>query len=186
MESELSQRLTDAARGLTPLSPTCVVRTRESGIFLFRRWIIPHIRVERTQWVKRSIFGLWNSPLLTQGRLTDGRTRSSRWPNAIEAFIVGQLRELRADEDNDSLRLHDGVKEGGYEFLNRDQSDARYQAASPELDGFKFGAQEKGILTRVGPASYKVRKVQSTTADLTITNPSGTAGDFDLNLTPDH
>ena len=102
--------------------------------------------------------------------------------NEVEAFIVGQLRELRADEDNDSLRLHDGVKEGGYEFLNRDQSDARYQPFSAELLGFSFGAQEKGFLVRVGPAQYKVRKVQSTDNDIVVTNPRGTAGDMDLNL----
>lgn len=102
--------------------------------------------------------------------------------NAIEAFIVGQLRELRADEDNDSLRLHDGVKEGGYEFLNRDQSDARYQPFSPELLGFDFSAQEKGIVVRVGPAQYKIRRIQSDSLDLTIVNPRGTAGDFDLRI----
>src|SRR4051812_19766473 len=77
----------------------------------------------------------------------------------VEAFLVGELRELRADESNDALRLHDGVKEGGYVFLNMDENDGRYQARSLELDGFEFGAQEKGILVRVSPASYKLRKL---------------------------
>lgn len=100
----------------------------------------------------------------------------------IEAFTVGELRELRADENNDSLRLHDGVKEGGYEFLNRDQSDARYQARSIELDGFDFSAQGKGLVTRVGPASYKLRRLTANTGEFTVTNPSGTAGDLYFEL----
>jgi hypothetical protein len=100
----------------------------------------------------------------------------------IEAFLVGLDRELRVDQDNDSLRLHDGVKEGGYEFLNRDANDGRYQFHSAELDGFTFGAQEKGILVRVGPASYKIRKLISSDGDIAFTNFRGTAGDFDLNL----
>lgn len=102
--------------------------------------------------------------------------------NAIEAFIVGQLRELRADEDNDSLRLHDGVKEGGYEFLNRDTNDGRYQFHSPELDGFSFGAQEKGILCRVGPAQYKTRKLTANEGEFDIQNPRGTAADIYFEL----
>jgi hypothetical protein len=103
-------------------------------------------------------------------------------PNAIEAFIVGMLGELRADFDNDSLRLHDGVKEGGYEFLNRDAMDAIYQAHSAELDGFRFAAQDKGIVCRVGPALFRTRRILSSDADLDIVNPRGTVGDFDLNL----
>lgn len=105
-------------------------------------------------------------------------------PNEIEAFIVGELRELRADEDNDSLRLHDGVKEGGYEFLNRDTNDNRYQFHSPELDGFDFGAQEKGIVTRVGPGSYKIRKLTVNEGDFNLENPRGTADNFYFELQP--
>lgn len=100
----------------------------------------------------------------------------------VENFLVGLERELRVDLDNKSLRLHDGIKEGGYEFLNRDASDGRYQFHSAELDGFVFGAQEKGLLVRTGPAQYKIRKVVSSDSDIAITNPRGTAGDFDLNL----
>ena len=101
---------------------------------------------------------------------------------AIEQVLVGLERELRVDLDNDSLRLHDGVKPGGYEFLNRDQSDGRYQRRSLELDGFNFGAQGKGILVRVSPANYKLRKLTSDDLSLTILNPLGTAGNFDLKL----
>lgn len=101
---------------------------------------------------------------------------------AIEQVLVGLVRELRVDVDNDSLRLHDGVKEGGYEFLNRDANDGRYQRRSLELDGFSFGAQEKGILVRVSPSNYKLRKITVDEEQLQITNTRGTAGDFHINL----
>jgi hypothetical protein len=102
----------------------------------------------------------------------------------VEGFLVGLLRELRVDTSNDSLRLHDGVKEGGFEFLNRDANDVRYQAASPELDGFNFSAQAKGIIVRVGPALYRTRKIEVNEENLVITNPVGTAGNFYLTLAP--
>lgn len=103
-------------------------------------------------------------------------------PAAAEMIRVGLLGELRYDVDNDSLRVHDGVKAGGFEFLNRDQNDGRYQARSLELDGFNFGAQGKGILVRVGPSQYKLRKVKSDSGDITFENVRGTAGDFDFRI----
>lgn len=103
-------------------------------------------------------------------------------PAASEMIRVGVHSELRHDVDNDALRLHDGVKVGGYVFLNVDQNDGRYQARSLELDGFNFGAQGKGILTRVGPATYKLRRLESESGDITFVNPSGTAGNFDLRI----
>lgn len=108
----------------------------------------------------------------------------------VEAFLVGLVRELRVDTSNDSLRLHDGVKVGGFEILNRDQNNALYQPRSPELDGFNFGAQDKGILTRVGPATYRVRRIEVDEEQLTITNPRGTLGNFLIafaaDITSDH
>jgi hypothetical protein len=103
---------------------------------------------------------------------------------AIEQVLVGLERELRVDLDNDSLRLHDGIKPGGYEFLNRDQSDGRYQRRSLELDGFNFGAQGKGILVRVSPSNYKLRKLESLDQSLVFENPVGTAGNFNIELNP--
>jgi hypothetical protein len=61
---------------------------------------------------------------------------------------------------------------------------------SAELDGFTFGAQGKGLLVRVGPAQYKLRKVTSISGDITFQNIRGTAGDFDFRIsdevTTDH
>lgn len=101
---------------------------------------------------------------------------------AIEKSLVGLERELRVDMSNDSLRLHDGSKIGGYEFLNRDQSIALFQRRQLELDGFAFGAQEKGLLVRVGPSSYKIRQVKVNTDQMDITNPRGTVGDIYITL----
>lgn len=108
----------------------------------------------------------------------------------VESYLVGLERELRIDISNDSLRLHDGVKEGGFEILNRDQNNALYQPRSPELDGFNFGAQLKGIVTRVGPATYRIRRIVVNEGQLSITNPRGTLGDFTIafqdTITTDH
>ncbi len=102
----------------------------------------------------------------------------------VEGYLVGLERELRIDVSNDSIRLHDGTKEGGYEFQNKDSADARYQQRSLELDGFKFGAQEKGFLVRVSPSTYRLRKFTSVNASLTVANPRGTGGDIDIVLNP--
>lgn len=102
----------------------------------------------------------------------------------VESFLVGLDRELRVDTSNDSLRLHDGVKVGGFEFLNRDAMNVLYQARSTELDGFNFGAQEKGIVTRVGPATYRIRRIEVNEENLVITNPRGTAGNYLIELNP--
>jgi hypothetical protein len=103
----------------------------------------------------------------------------------VESFLVGLVRELRVDLDNDSLRLHDGVKVGGFEILNRDQNNALYQPRSAELDGFTFGAQAKGILTRVGPGVYRTRRIVVDEEQLVITNPRGTLGDFTIGWAPE-
>lgn len=102
----------------------------------------------------------------------------------VESFLIGLLREVRVDTSNDSLRLHDGVKVGGFEFLNRDANNVLYQAASAELDGFDFGAQEKGILCRVGPATYRIRRIEVDVAQLVITHPRGTEGNMLINFAP--
>jgi len=110
------------------------------------------------------------------------RVQLAGFSTEIEQFLVGLERELRVDLDNDSLRLHDGVKEGGYEFLNRDENDTRYQARTLELDGFNFAAQDKGFLVRISPATYRIRKLTANEGEFAITNPRGTAGDLYFEL----
>lgn len=102
----------------------------------------------------------------------------------VESFLVGLEREVRVDVSNDSLRLHDGIKVGGFEILNRDQNNALYQPRSPELDGFNFGAQEKGIVTRIGPATYRIRRIEVNEENMVITNPRGTLGNYLIELNP--
>lgn len=100
----------------------------------------------------------------------------------VEKVLVGLAREVRVDTSNDSLRLHDGVKQGGFEFPNRDQNNALYQKRQLELDGFNFGAQEKGLLVRVGPASYKIRRLTAHAGQFEILHPRGTTADFYFEL----
>lgn len=102
----------------------------------------------------------------------------------VESYLVGLERELRVDLSNDSLRLHDGVKVGGFEIPNRDTNNALYQPRSAELDGFNFGAQLKGIVTRVGPASYRIRRITVNEDQMTIENPRGTLGDYIFGFAP--
>lgn len=88
-------------------------------------------------------------------------------------FYVGALREVTADTTNWELRLHNNVTPGGIRFLNLTQNDNRYQARSEELDGFDFGPNGKGWLTRVSPGVYKLREFLPDTANFQITNPRG-------------
>lgn len=93
-----------------------------------------------------------------------------------EDFYIGPERALRVDTSNDELRLHDGSKVGGFRFLNRDANDQRYQAKQAELDGISFSPQQRGFLTRVGPATYRLRELTVNTASLHITHPLGLMG----------
>lgn len=96
--------------------------------------------------------------------------------SVIEDFYIGPERAFRVDTDNDELRLHDGSKVGGFRFPNMDFNDARYQARQVELDGFTFGPQQRGFLTRVGPGTYRLREFIVDTDSLTIVEPFGLLG----------
>lgn len=99
-------------------------------------------------------------------------------------LYVGEERELTVDTSNDELRLHDGATPGGKRIANRDDNDARYQFKSIELDGFNFGANLKGWLTRVSPGNYKLRTLTVNGDNLTLTNPQGLLGNPLFSLAP--
>lgn len=99
-------------------------------------------------------------------------------------LYVGEERELTVDTSNDELRLHDGATPGGKRIANRDANDARYQTRSVELDGFNFGANLKGWLTRVSPGNYKLRTLTVNGDNLTLTNPQGLLGNPLFSLAP--
>lgn len=99
--------------------------------------------------------------------------------------FTGLSRELWADTSNWDLILHDASTPGGHRFLNKANSDARYQARSTELDGIAgFEPQQKGILVRLGPANYRLRAIEVDTENLQILNPAGQAGNIGIGLAP--
>lgn len=98
---------------------------------------------------------------------------------------TGPENELSVDQSNRNLRLHDGTTPGGHTFLNRDNSDARYQARSTELDGITgFEPQQRGILTRLGPADYRLRSLTVDPANMVIANANGYTGNPLFGLAP--
>lgn len=91
--------------------------------------------------------------------------------------FIGEEREITVDVDNWELRLHDGSTPGGWLIYNRDQNDARYQARSVELDGLLgWEPNERGIVTRLGPANYQLRAITVNEANLTVTDGNGYNG----------
>lgn len=91
--------------------------------------------------------------------------------------FIGADRELTVDQSNRRLILHDGVTPGGKVFLPFDQLIARFQAQSNELDGLlSFSIQDRGILCRLGPASYTIRQIEGTLGEIAVTNSSGLQG----------
>lgn len=106
-------------------------------------------------------------------------------PADQEEFYIGPPRELRADESNDMLRLHDGTKPGGWLFPNSDSNDSRYQQKNSELDGFQFGPQLKGFPVRISPSSYRIRVLTVDIDNLTLTNANGQNGNPQFALAPE-
>lgn len=105
--------------------------------------------------------------------------------DTANAFI-GEEREITVDIDNWELRLHDGSTPGGWLIYNRDENDARYQARNVELDGLlNWEPNERGIVTRLGPGNYALRVVEVNTGQLTITNPTGYAGNYIIGFAAD-
>lgn len=104
-------------------------------------------------------------------------------PYELAVAFVGLDREVTADEDNRELRLHDGVTPGGRRFLDRDANDERYQARSVELDGLLgWEPSERGILVRLGPSDYRLRKLVVDPDNITLTNDNGYSGNPTFSL----
>src|SRR3546814_15135534 len=98
---------------------------------------------------------------------------------------IGPPRELTVDTSNQELRLHDGVTPGGHRLPNRDSNDQRYQAKSSELDGFNgWEPSDRGWLVRLGPATYRLRKLTVNIGNLYVNNPDGYYGDPEIGLAP--
>lgn len=110
------------------------------------------------------------------------RVQIAGGPASSENLLIGFDREVTAVTDSHELRLHDGVKVGGFRFLPLSVNDLRYQKASPELDTFSALTTQKGIMVRLGAQSIVTRQITGTTGEIDVTNPAGFAGDFILGL----
>ena len=101
---------------------------------------------------------------------------------AANAFI-GEEREVTVDTTNWELRVHDGTTPGGHRLPNRDSNDNRYQARSVELDGLLgWEPNERGLVTRLGPANYALRAITVDESGLNISTNNGYSGDFVVSL----
>lgn len=103
---------------------------------------------------------------------------------AVDAnAFIGLEREITIDTTNWEFRIHDGTTPGGFKVLNRNSNDNRYQARSVELDGLLgWEPNERGLVTRLGPANYALRAITVDTAGLGINTNNGYAGDFLISL----
>src|SRR3546814_7119137 len=64
-------------------------------------------------------------------------------------------------------------------------NDQRYQAKSSELDGFNgWEPSDRGWLVRLGPATYRLRKLTVNIGNLYVNNPDGYDGDPEIGLAP--
>lgn len=95
-----------------------------------------------------------------------------------QLVYTGPARELRVDESNHDLLIHDGVTAGGHRVLSQGNADVRYQGRSAELDGLAgFTPEQKGFPVRLGPSDYRIRKITVNIDQLMVTNADGFAGD---------
>jgi hypothetical protein len=93
-----------------------------------------------------------------------------------EDAYTGPANEIRVDQSNQNLRLHNGSTPGGTIIQNRNQADARYQAKNAELSGFGLlEPQERGFMVRLGPADYVLRTIRVNVQQLSISNGDGYA-----------
>jgi len=105
--------------------------------------------------------------------------------DAAKAYI-GRPREVRIDESNWDILIHDGTTPGGHRVMNQQNADLRYQKINSEVGGLgPFPPGSRGILIRYSDTEYVLRVLQQTPdAEIIIdNNPDGFAGNFVFHLT---
>lgn len=91
--------------------------------------------------------------------------------------LIGEPRELTVDTDSNELRLHDGVKQGGFRILSVNNLDIRYQAADNDLLGLSnFPPSGIGFPTRRAEGDWVLRDMAVDSSDLGIRNANGVNG----------
>lgn len=96
--------------------------------------------------------------------------------------VVFASGELAVDTSNWDLVIGDGTTEGGRRVLSEANASEKFQAKSAELSGLAgFQPQQKGLLVRLGPASYALRALVGS-GSITVTNPRGQAGNVAVTL----
>lgn len=103
-------------------------------------------------------------------------------PADSEDQYVGPERELRVDESNKEIRVHDGLTPGGHRVLARDANDERYQQKSVELNGINFPAARRGFLARIADGVYALRQMVGVANQITVVNGNGVSGNPTIGL----
>lgn len=95
------------------------------------------------------------------------------WANNLR----GLPGELVADTERNELVLHNGVRTGGFRFLNEDGIAQNFQERNTELDGFSIlTPTARGLLIRMSPGTYRLGRIEVDQNNLTVTNGDGREG----------
>lgn len=100
----------------------------------------------------------------------------------VESAVTGADRQIRIDTTNRDILLHDGVTPGGHRIPNQQNSDTRYQARSPELDGLgPYTDEQRGVLVRRGPSDFVIRLIKPGTS-IQVDEQDGFSGDITISI----
>lgn len=100
----------------------------------------------------------------------------------LSPAIVAKVREVRVDESDFGLRVHDGVTPGGHKIPTQEFNDSRYAQQTDEAANIgPFGASDNGILVRLTAGGYVLRAI-TVTSDLTLQNGKGETGNVQIGL----
>jgi hypothetical protein len=99
-----------------------------------------------------------------------------------EDDLIGLPNELRVDQSNRELRLHDGSKPGGFRLPNLDSLLKLFQKQNDDLDGFsKLKPNLRGFLIRLSAGTYAMRKLVGE-GGVEVDNPDGYDGNPTIRL----
>jgi len=109
------------------------------------------------------------------------RVQFPRNTTAANNAYIGREGEMTIDLTRKEIRLHDGVKPGGFRIPNITQLFSLYLTLDSEAGGLDFDGDTAGFVVRTGDNQYSLRRFTSD-SDLTITHGDGTSDDPKINL----